>query len=164
MTDADPQLRVNGRPYDVRGDRQRTLLHVLREDLGLGGPREGCGIGVCGACTVLMDGRPVSACLILAVQADGRELLTIEGIARDGTLHPVQQAFIDHSAFQCGYCTPGFILTTIALLEEQPSASDEQIRDHLTATLCRCGCYRNILEAVQSMASRERTVRIGPSR
>jgi aerobic-type carbon monoxide dehydrogenase small subunit (CoxS/CutS family) len=123
---------------------------VLREDLGLEGAREGCGIGMCGTCTVLLDGRAVSSCLVLALQAAGREITTIEGLGTEQELHPVQQAFIDHAAFQCAYCTPGFILSTVALLRENPAPDDETIRKYLSGNLCRCGSYANILKAVKA--------------
>jgi aerobic-type carbon monoxide dehydrogenase small subunit (CoxS/CutS family) len=124
-------------------------LEVLRDDLGLVGAKEGCGVGMCGACTVLVDGLPFSGCLMLAAQAAGKEIITIEGLAHDGLLHPVQQAFIDKGAFQCAYCTPGFVLAAVALLEENPSPSEAEIREYLSGNLCRCGSYRNILEAVK---------------
>ena len=154
MSTVTLRLRVNGQEHEVSGPAGRTLLHVLREDLGLGGPREGCGIGVCGACTVLVDERPVSGCLLLAEQAVGRSVVTVEGLARDGQLHPVQEAFLRHHAFQCAYCTPGFVLSTVALLAEHPAPTDEEVREYLAGNLCRCGCYRTILEAVRSLAGR----------
>lgn len=144
------KLKVNGKDHSVEPST-RTLLAVLRDEVGLGGPKEGCGIGVCGACTVLIDEKPMSSCITLAAQATGREIVTIEGLARDGKLHPVQQAFFDHAGFQCAYCTPGFILSIIALLEENPSPSDEEIREYLSGNLCRCGSYQNILKAVRSL-------------
>jgi len=149
------RVRVNGEVRDVSGAPTRTLLRVLREDLELGGPREGCGIGVCGACTVLLDGRALSACLLLAAQVEGHDVTTVEGLADGDRLHPVQQAFIDHSAFQCGFCTPGFLVSAVALLERERRPTDDEIRDELSGTLCRCGCYRNILEAVRSAARPE---------
>jgi carbon-monoxide dehydrogenase small subunit len=142
-------LKVNGVEYALTVSPDRLLLDVLREELGLVGAREGCGIGMCGACTVLMNDRVVSSCLLLAVQAEGREITTIEGLAEDGQLHPVQQAYIDRAAFQCAYCTPGFILSTLALLAENPNPDDETIREYLAGNLCRCGSYVNILEAVK---------------
>jgi len=140
-------LNVNGSRHEVQ-EGTRTLLEVLRDDLGLLGTKEGCGVGMCGACTVLVDGNPVSGCLILAVQVASREILTVEGLVRDGKLHPVQQAFIDERAFQCAYCTPGFILSTVALLRENPNPSEEDVREYLSGNLCRCGSYRNIMKAV----------------
>ena len=146
-------LNVNGSRHEVQ-EGTRTLLEVLRDDLGLVGTKEGCGIGMCGACTVLVDGKPVSGCLTLAAQVADKEIVTVEGLAKDGKLHPIQQAFIDERAFQCAYCTPGFILSTMALLEENPNPSDGEIREYLAGNLCRCGSYQNIIKAV-SAASRK---------
>jgi carbon-monoxide dehydrogenase small subunit len=146
-------LNVNGSKYEVETDA-RTLLDVLREDLGLMGTKEGCGVGMCGACTILVDGKPLSSCLVLAEQVVGKEILTIEGLGRSENLHPVQQAFLDEGAFQCAYCTPGFVLSTVALLAENPSPSDEEIREYLSGNLCRCGSYQNIIHAVRA-ASRK---------
>lgn len=143
-------LQVNGETHRVTGADDRTLLELLRDDLELGSVREGCGIGMCGACTVLVDGRAISSCLMLAGQADGKEVTTVEGLATGDQLHPVQQAYIEHAAFQCAYCTPGFILSTVALLEEHPDPDVDTIREYLAGNLCRCGSYVNILEAVQA--------------
>lgn len=151
------RLTLNGhaRVLDVRP--HHTLLEVLRDDLELTGPREGCGVGMCGACTVLLDGRPISSCLLLAPLADGHEIVTIEGLeGREGSLHPIQQAFVDHTAFQCSYCTPGFILATKALLDEQPTPSRDDARAYLAGNLCRCGSYVKILDAVEDAAQRLR--------
>jgi aerobic-type carbon monoxide dehydrogenase small subunit (CoxS/CutS family) len=142
-------LHVNGKEYEVEAEA-RTLLNVLRDDLGLMGAKEGCGVGMCGACTVLLDGKPVSGCLMLGEQAVGREIVTIEGLVPEGRLHPVQRAFIDEGAFQCAYCTPGFVLAAAALLAENPSPGEEEIREYLSGNLCRCGSYQNILGAVKS--------------
>jgi carbon-monoxide dehydrogenase small subunit/isoquinoline 1-oxidoreductase alpha subunit/xanthine dehydrogenase YagT iron-sulfur-binding subunit len=148
-------LRVNGREERVRARAHHTLLDVLRNEVGLTGPREGCGVGMCGACTVLLDGRPVSGCLVLAPMAEGAEILTVEGLeAPDGTLHPIQQAYVDHTAFQCSYCTPGFILATKALLDEQPSPSRDEVKAYLAGNLCRCGSYVKILDAVMDASDR----------
>lgn len=144
-------LKVNGTTYEVEAG-VRTLLSVLRDELGLAGAKEGCGIGMCGACTVLVDGQAISSCLMLAAQASRREITTVEGLARDGNLHPVQQAFIQQAAFQCAYCTPGFVLSTVALLNENPSPSTDEIRDYLAGNLCRCGSYQNILRAVSALS------------
>ncbi len=143
-------LRVNGVTHELAVSRSRRLLDVLRDELELGSVREGCGIGMCGTCTVLVDGRAISSCLMLAGQAEDREITTVEGLAAGEELHPVQQAYIDHAAFQCAYCTPGFILSTLALLAEHPDPDDETIRSYLAGNLCRCGSYRNILEAVRA--------------
>jgi aerobic-type carbon monoxide dehydrogenase small subunit (CoxS/CutS family) len=142
-------LLVNGSKFEVKADA-RTLLDVLRDDLNLVGTKEGCGVGMCGACTVLVDGKPFSSCHLFAEQVAGKEITTIEGLSRDGNLHPVQQAFLEHGAFQCAYCTPGFVLTTVALLNEKPSPSDDEIREYLSGNLCRCGSYQNILKAVKA--------------
>ncbi len=145
------RLRVNGAWQEVTAAPDRTLLSALRDDLGLYGAREGCGIGICGACTVLLAGRPVSSCLILLAQVGEREILTVEGLSSGDELHPVQQAFLDHAAFQCAYCTPGFILTTVALLNETSPPGPEKVRRVLAGNLCRCGSYLNILEAVEGL-------------
>ena len=147
------KLIVNGVEHELEVGT-RTLLAVLRDDLGLVGAKEGCGIGMCGACTVLVDGRPISGCLMLGAQAAGREIVTIEGLAQGGQLHPVQQAFINNAAFQCAYCTPGFVLSAAALLAENPAPNAEEIREYLTGNLCRCGSYPNILQAVQRAGNR----------
>jgi carbon-monoxide dehydrogenase small subunit/isoquinoline 1-oxidoreductase alpha subunit/xanthine dehydrogenase YagT iron-sulfur-binding subunit len=148
-------LDVNGRAWTMAADARTTLLEVLRRELRLFGAREGCGVGMCGACTVLLDGLPVSACLQPALLASDHRIVTIEGLASPaGGLHPVQQAFLEHNAFQCSYCTPGFVLMTAALLDDDPDAGDEEIREHLSGNLCRCGCYREIVEA--AIAARDR--------
>lgn len=146
------EIRLNGEPATLDVDPERSLLEVLRDDLGLRSVREGCGIGMCGTCTILIDGRAISSCLTLAGQVEGKSLLTIEGLAQDGKLHPIQQAYLDHAAFQCAFCTPGFILSTLAMLKEVPSPDEATIRAHLSGNLCRCGCYRNILEAALAAA------------
>lgn len=148
-------LRVNGRTHRVKARTHHTLLDVLRRELKLFGTREGCGVGMCGACTVLVDGRPVSGCLLLAPLAEGKEIVTIEGLeGPDGQLHAIQQAYIDHTAFQCSYCTPGFILTTKALLEEKPQATQDEAREYLSGNLCRCGSYVKIMAAVMDARDR----------
>lgn len=141
-------LNVNGTSYEVQ-DGTRTILQVLRDDLGFVGAKEGCGVGMCGACTVLVDGKPVSGCLTLAAQLAGKEILTIEGLEKNGGLHPIQQAFIDEGAFQCAYCTPGFILAVVALVSENPNPGADEIREYLAGNLCRCGSYQNVVKAVQ---------------
>ncbi len=148
-------LQVNGREQRIQVRPHHTLLEVLRNELGLTGPREGCGVGMCGACTVLVDGRPVSGCLLPAALAEGHELTTIEGLeGPNGELHPIQQAFVDHTGFQCSYCTPGFILTSKALLAEQPDASRDEARAYLAGNLCRCGSYVKILDSVMDAKER----------
>jgi carbon-monoxide dehydrogenase small subunit/isoquinoline 1-oxidoreductase alpha subunit/xanthine dehydrogenase YagT iron-sulfur-binding subunit len=150
------RLKVNGVEQEATVRTHHTLLEVLRGAFKLFGAREGCGIGMCGACTVLLDGKPVSSCLVLAPLAEGKEIQTIEGLTADGKLHPIQEAFIDHNAFQCSYCTPGFILTTKKLLEENPAPSGDEVRAYLGGNLCRCGSYVKIQEAVLDAASRLR--------
>lgn len=150
------RLAVNGAPCEVLVPATRTLLELLRRDLKLTGSKEGCLIGICGACTVLVDGRPIAACLAFAVQYDGAEVLTVEGLAREDELDVVQQAFVERSAFQCGYCTAGMIMSVKALLDEQPDADDEQIKEYLLGNFCRCGNYVEILEAVRAAQARSR--------
>lgn len=145
-------LRVNGSERSAEVEARTTLLDLVREQFGLTGAKLGCDIQVCGACTLLLDGKPVSACSVLAVDADGAELLTIEGLDKKGALHPLQEAFMEFGALQCGYCTSGFILTAKALLEECPKPSEEQIRDYLAGNFCRCGCYQEIMQAIRNVA------------
>ncbi len=145
-------VKVNGLSHRLQTFPNRRLLDILREDLFLTGTKEGCGIGECGACTVLMDGEAVNACLILAPQADGKEILTVEGLAEQGSLHPLQKAFIDHFAFQCGFCTPGMLMAAKALLDVNPSPNREEIRQGLAGVLCRCTGYTQIFEAVEDAA------------
>ena len=143
------RLIVNGTSREVEIPTYRTLLDCLRYDLGLTGSKEGCGVGVCGACTVLLDGKMISSCIALAVFADGHAVTTIEGLAGSGgALHPMQQAFIDHDAFQCGYCTPGQIMSAIACVHEGHARSDSAVREYMSGNLCRCGAYPNIVAAV----------------
>ncbi len=147
-------LKVNGRTEELLIEPHKTLLQVLREDLGLTGAKHGCGVGDCGSCTVLLDGEPVNSCLVLALQVDGREVTTIEGLAQDGKLHPVQDAFIDHGAIQCGFCSPGMILTSKALLDANPHPDHKEIRKAISGNLCRCTGYQKIVEAVEDAAQR----------
>jgi xanthine dehydrogenase YagT iron-sulfur-binding subunit len=151
-TDVSVVLRVNGRARQLQLDSRVTLLDALREHLDLIGTKKGCDQGACGACTVLIDGKRVLSCLTLAAQCDSREVTTIEGLARDGELHPVQRAFIRHDGFQCGYCTPGQIMSAVALLEEGRAGSDEEIREFMSGNLCRCGAYPNIVAAIREVA------------
>jgi carbon-monoxide dehydrogenase small subunit len=148
-------LTVNGRPVDALIEPREMLLDFLRERLSLTGAKRSCDVQVCGACTVLLDGLPVSACCTLAYEARGREVLTIEGLARDGQLHPLQEAFIDCTALQCGFCTAGMILTAKSLLDETPHPTREQIRAALQGNLCRCTGYWNIIEAVEQAGHAE---------
>lgn len=142
------QLTVNGEDYDLIVTPNRTLLEVLRNELNLTGTKEGCGEGACGMCTVLLDGQPVRSCLTLAVEAQGKAITTIEGLAEDGTLHPVQQAFVEHGAIQCGFCSPGMILVTKALLDENPHPTEQQAREAISGNVCRCTGYAKIVEAM----------------
>lgn len=145
-------LKVNGRDYDLAVRPNATLLETLREELQLHGAKEGCGEGVCGSCTVLIDGAPVRACLTLALEAADREITTIEGLARGGKLTPVQRAFIEKGAVQCGFCTPGMILTAHALLSDNPDPTEGQVRAALAGQICRCTGYAKIVEAVLTAA------------
>ena len=144
-------LNVNGEEHDVEIAPDRLLLEALREDVGLTGTKEGCSIGVCGACSVIVDGRLVSACLTLAVACEGKKIETIEGLAQDGELHPLQRSFIQYGGFQCGICTPGQIMAAKALLDHNPNPSTDQVREWMSANLCRCTGYYKILESVMAV-------------
>ena len=143
---------VNGDTVEFLADPRETLLDSLRDQLGLTGTKEGCSVGVCGACTVLVDGQMVASCITLAVTADGADITTVEGLAQDGKLHPVQQAFIDHGGFQCGICTPGQVIAAKALLDVNPDPTEEEIKDWMMGNLCRCTGYYGILESVKNAA------------
>lgn len=143
-------LTVNGERHQVDTTPCTTLLELLRETLHLTGTKEGCGLGECGSCIVLVDGRPVNSCLMLAVDAQGRQITTIEGLASNGDLHPLQQSFIEKGAVQCGFCTPAMILSAKALLDENPDAGEEEIKQALSGIICRCGNYKKIIEAVRT--------------
>ena len=145
-------LKVNGAERHAEVEPRTTLLEMVREEFNLTGAKLGCDIQVCGACTVLLNGKPVSACSVLAVDTDGCEVLTIEGLSDKNTLHPLQEAFMEFGALQCGYCTSGFILTAKALLDEIPRPTDEQIRDYMAGNFCRCGCYQEIMQAIRNVA------------
>jgi xanthine dehydrogenase YagT iron-sulfur-binding subunit len=151
-TDVDITFGVNGSEYRLRLPAELTLLDALRDHLGLTGTKKGCDQGACGACTVLRDGKRVLSCLTLAAQCDGREVTTIEGLAPHGQLHPLQEAFIRHDAFQCGFCTSGQLMSAVALLDEGRAGSDEQIREFMSGNLCRCGAYPNIVAAIREVA------------
>jgi xanthine dehydrogenase YagT iron-sulfur-binding subunit len=151
-TEVAVTLRVNGGAHAVVLDSRVTLLDALRDELGLTGTKKGCDQGACGACTVLVDGKRVLSCLTLAAQCEGREVTTIEGVTSDGAPHPVQQAFLRHDAFQCGYCTPGQIMSAIALLAEGRAESDADIKEFMSGNLCRCGAYPNIRAAIRELA------------
>ena len=149
---ADTTLRVNGRSWHVRIDPRVTLLDALRDHLGLTGTKKGCDRGECGACTVHIDGRRALSCLTLAVMAEGRDITTIEGLAESDRLHPVQAAFIEHDAFQCGFCTPGQIMSAVACIREGHAGSDSEIREFMSGNLCRCAAYPQIVAAVRAAA------------
>jgi len=149
------ELRVNGENYQVEVEPKRTLLEVLRDELELTGTKEGCGEGECGACTVLIDGEPVSSCLVLVMDARGKEILTIEGLAQGETLHPLQKAFIKHGGIQCGFCTPGMLLSAKALLDRNPLPTEEDVRWAIAGNLCRCTGYQKIVDAILAVARGE---------
>ena len=150
MSNRTLTLQVNGQPQTLEVPSGQILLETLREALDLVGARNSCGIGMCGTCTVLVDGKAISSCLTLTAQVEGKHITTIEGLSQNGQLHPVQQAYIDHGAFQCAYCTPGLILSTVALLNEHVNPDDATVREYLAGNLCRCGSYVNILNAVRA--------------
>ncbi len=152
-------LRINGEDRDVFAAAHRTLLEVLREDLNLTGTKHGCELGECGTCTVRIDGEPVLSCLVLPIECQGREVETVEGMARGGQLHPLQQAFAELGAAQCGYCTPGILLTAEALLEENPAPTRDEVKHALAGNLCRCTGYTKILDAVELAALRIKRAR-----
>jgi carbon-monoxide dehydrogenase small subunit len=151
---AQIRLRVNGEPHDVRFEGHKTLLEVLREDLTLTGTKHGCELGECGACAVLVDGRPLLSCLLLGQECDGVNVTTVEGLQSDARLHPLQEAFADCGAAQCGYCTPGFLVTAKALLDARPNATRAEIAEALSGNLCRCTGYIKIFEAVEQAAAK----------
>jgi aerobic carbon-monoxide dehydrogenase small subunit len=149
----DITLNINGEDFTVTVEPRRTLVDVIRDDCGQTGTHIGCEHGVCGACTVLVDGEPMRSCLMFAVQADGRRIRTVEGLAKDETLHPMQEAFMKHHALQCGFCTPGFLMLAVGALEKNPDLNDEQMLDILSSNLCRCTGYENIVKAVKAAAA-----------
>jgi carbon-monoxide dehydrogenase small subunit len=152
----DIVLTVNGRPHAISVEPRRTLADALREDCGQTGTHLGCEHGVCGACTVSLDGAPVRSCLTFAVQAAGRDVRTVEGLADGEALHPLQRAFIEHHGLQCGFCTPGFLMLASSVIEREPEMSDEELRDVLSSNLCRCTGYENIIKAVRQAANEMR--------
>jgi carbon-monoxide dehydrogenase small subunit len=156
MTARTINFTLNGRPVSAEVEPHHNLIEVLQGQFALTGARETCGQGLCGCCTVLLDGKPVSGCLTLAVFAEGAEITTIESLGSATELDPVQQAFVEAGAFQCGYCTPGFILMTKTLLAEKPQPSEEEIKDYLSGNLCRCAAYPEIVEAVKLAASKNK--------
>jgi carbon-monoxide dehydrogenase small subunit len=147
-------LKVNGGERSAEVEPRTMLLDMVREQFGLTGAKLGCDIQVCGSCTLLVDGKPVSACSVLAIDVDDSEILTIEGLSKKDALHPLQEAFMEFGALQCGYCTSGFILTAKALLDEYPQPSEQQIRNYLAGNFCRCGCYQEIMQAVKNVAEK----------
>ena len=153
-TGVDLTLYVNGSMRRLELDSRVTLLDALRDELGLAGTKKGCDQGACGACTVLVDRKRVLSCLTLAAQCEGHRVTTIEGLVADGALHPMQEAFIRHDSFQCGYCTPGQIVSAVALLEEGRARTDEEIREFMSGNICRCGAYPNIVAAIREVAGR----------
>ena len=158
MTDKhDIALTINGRDYAVSVDARRTLADVIREDCGQTGTHLGCEHGICGACTVIVDGAPVRSCLMFAVQANGKPIRTVEGLAEGDQLHPMQRAFMENHALQCGFCTPGFLMLTVGTLEREPDISDEDLLDVIASNLCRCTGYANIVDAVRQVAAEMRS-------
>ena len=149
-------LNINDRDYAIAVEPRRTLADAIREDCGQTGTHIGCEHGICGACTVIVDGEPVRSCLMFAVQADGRKIRTVEGLANGEKLHAMQQAFMDHHGLQCGFCTPGFLMLAVGVLEREPDISDEALLDVLSSNLCRCTGYQNIIKAVQAAAKEMR--------
>jgi carbon-monoxide dehydrogenase small subunit len=145
-------ITVNGIPYEIAVEPRKTLLEFLREDLGLTGTKKGCGIGDCGACTVLLDGVATFSCLTLAIQADGCSVETVEGLAKDGKLNKLQQAFVEQGAIQCGFCTPGMLMTSTALLRDNSHPDEQEIRRSISGNLCRCTGYQKIVEAIQAVS------------
>jgi carbon-monoxide dehydrogenase small subunit len=148
-------LTVNGEKYRLMVEPSKTLLEIIRDDLGLTGTKEGCGGGDCGACTVLLNGRAVPSCIVLGVDADGCDVVTIEGLATGIELHPIQRAFVDHGAVQCGFCTPGMIMSAKGLLDGNPSPTEEEIKNAIEGNFCRCTGYAKIIEAIKSCAGRD---------
>ena len=152
-------LTVNGVDHRVRVEPRKTLVDAIRDDCGRTGTHIGCEHGVCGACTILLDGEPVRSCLMFAVQAQGRQIRTVEGLQNGETLHPMQQAFMGHHALQCGFCTPGFLMLAVGVLEKRPDIGDEELLEVLSSNLCRCTGYQNIIKAVRSVAADMRAAR-----
>jgi len=151
------KVKVNGVEYERQVEPRKHLVDFLRDDLELIGTHVGCEHGICGSCTILMNGEPVRSCLIFAVQADGAEIMTIEGLAKDGKLHPLQEAFQEHHGLQCGFCTPGMLMTSYHLLQENPDPTKEEVREAVSGVLCRCTGYKQILESVMAAAAKMKT-------
>jgi len=148
-------LTINGDQHELAVNPRHTLLDVLRDEIGLTGTKKGCGLGTCGVCTVIIDGKAILACLTLAMDCEGQDITTIEGISDNGELHPVQKAFIENGAVQCGFCTPGIVMTAKALLDEIPSPADEEIKDAMSGTFCRCTGHLKIMEAVKKASEKD---------
>ena len=146
------KLKINGEYYELEVEPKKLLIDVIRDNLGLTGTKKACDLGNCGSCTVLIDGEPVLSCLTLAIEAQGKDILTVEGLARNGQLHPLQQAFVDHGAIQCGFCTPGMLLSAKALLDRNPQPTTAEVKEALSGNLCRCTGYVKIIEAVEVAA------------
>jgi aerobic carbon-monoxide dehydrogenase small subunit len=153
----DITLTINGRDFPIRVEPRRTLVDAIRDDCGQTGTHIGCEHGVCGSCTILVDGEPMRSCLMFAVQAEGKKLRTVEGLADGDSLHPLQRAFIEHHGLQCGFCTPGFLMLAAGALEREPNMSDQDLLDVLSSNLCRCTGYQNIIKAVRAAAAEMRT-------
>ena len=151
------ELKVNGESYEVAVDAHRTLLEVLRENLGLTGAKEGCDLGTCGTCTVLIDGKAILSCLTLAVDSQNKEITTIEGLSQDGKLHPLQQNFVHHGAIQCGFCTPGMVLSALPMLKKSPKPTTEEVKRSISGNLCRCTGYTKIMAAIMATVNSEVT-------
>lgn len=147
------RLRINEELYEVSVEPNKTLIDIIRDDIGLTGTKKGCGTGDCGSCTIILDGKPVNSCLILGVEVDGSNILTIEGLRKGEELHPIQKAFIEHGAIQCGYCTPGMIISAKALLDNFPNPTEDQVKMALSGNLCRCTGYKKIIEAIMNVGS-----------
>lgn len=152
------KFTLNGEPCEVQVKPWRTLLEMLREDLSLTGTKEGCGEGECGSCTVIMGGKTINSCLVLAVEADNQEILTIEGLAEGDVLHPIQEAFVKEAGMQCGFCTPGMIMSTKALLDKNPNPSEQEIREGIAGNFCRCTGYTKIIESIQTASKMKKGV------
>jgi carbon-monoxide dehydrogenase small subunit len=152
MEEKKIHFTLNGRPHELRVQPWKTLLQLIREDLKLTGTKEGCGHGECGSCTVLMEGKTVNSCLVPALEADNKEIITIEGLSEGETLHPIQEAFVSHSGMQCGFCTPGMIMSAKALLDSNPDPSEEEIREGIAGNFCRCTGYTKIIESISAAA------------
>ena len=147
------RLTINDELYEVSVEPYKTLIDIIRDDIGLIGTKKGCGTGDCGSCTIILDGKPVNSCLILGVEVDGSNILTIEGLRKGEELHPIQKAFIEHGAIQCGYCTPGMIISAKALLDNFPNPTEDQVKMALSGNLCRCTGYKKIIEAIMNVGS-----------